>query len=403
MKPSGSVLVDTTAVEQPIHSSVKALGWVSFLTDVHSEAILSLLPLFITQVLGLSATFLGLVEGIADGTASLLKVFSGWYSDSIGRRKAPAAAGYMISTAVKPLLAISGAGGLVLAVRFFDRIGKGIRTAPRDAIIADSTAPSGLGKAYGFHRMMDTLGAVAGTALAFLLFRFLGGDESLKMRSIFLISTVFGMAAVVVLLVFVREKERAAASHGDRFSRFLPAHKRLLAFVALNVFFYLGMFSYAFFLLRARSLGIATGLVPLLYLLYNMIYALAALPMGSLSDRIGRKPIILISYLSYAVVCLTAAFAWSGWQAWVLFALYGVHSATVNPASRALVAELSHYEVKATALGIYHASVGVAVLPASLVAGMLWDNYGPATPFLVAAVLSSCSFLLLLPLPLDER
>jgi MFS family permease len=405
MNSSESLPIDTTSGTEALQISrnVKALGWVSFLTDVHSESILPLLPLFITQVLGLNQTFLGLIEGIAESTASFLKVFSGWYSDRMRRRKTSTAVGYLLSTAIKPFLAVSRTGGAVLFIRFTDRIGKGIRTAPRDALIADSTSSLILGRAFGFHRMMDTWGAVGGTLFCYLLFRGLPGDSGSRMRAIFLISTIFGVAAFVVLLLFVRERRHITALSQLHTSLFQlpPLHGRLLVFIGINVIFYLGMFSYAFFLLRARSLGITANQIPLVYLLYNIVYAVVALPVGGLSDRVGRKPIILASYFLYAALCIWAAFAAHWWEAWLLFAVYGIHSATVNPASRALVAELSRMETRGTALGIYHASAGIAALPASLAAGILWDQFTPGTPFLVAGILALCAFILMLPLSLN--
>ena len=385
--------------------NIKALGWVSFLCDVNSEAILPLLPLFITQVLGLNRAFLGLIEGVADSTASLLKVASGWYSDRIRHRKNPTAAGYILSTIIKPLFALSATGTHVLGIRFLDRVGKGIRTAPRDALIADSVSTVSLGRAFGFHRMMDTFGAVVGTLLAYILLNTLSGSEGQRIRGIFLLATVFGVAAVAVLLVFVREPERPeqTAFPEAAMPRCDTGRKRLAAFVVVNTFFYLGVFSYAFFLLRAQSFGLSTVNVPLIYLFYNVIYALASLPMGRLSDSIGCKPVILLAYSSYALLCLGFAFATSIWHAWALFALYGVHSATVNPASRALVAQLSESRTRATALGVYHTSVGLAALPASVVAGILWDRYGAPAPFLLAGLIALVASVAMLTLSIDER
>jgi MFS family permease len=401
MKFSVSASVDTVPEEDGARLSrnVKVLGWVSFFTDVHSESILPLLPLFITQVLGLSETFLGLIEGIAGSTASFLQIFSGWYSDRVRRRKGPTVAGYLLSTSVKPLLAFSKSGMMVLAVRFSDRLGKGIRTAPRDALIAESTNAKVRGRAFGFHRMMDTLGAVAGTTFAYILMNVLSGDEGRKMRTVFLSSTVFGVAAVIILLSLLREKrqeEKATTGTNEGSPRRYP--RRLLIFLAINTLFYLGMFSYAFFLLRARSLGVSTAQIPLIYLLYNIVYALVSMPLGSLSDKIGRKPVILLAYGLYAVLCLGIALATKSWQAWMLFVVYGVHSATVNPASRALVSELSHLEARGTALGLYHSSLGIAALPASLAAGVIWDKYGAPAPFLIAGLLSLFALALMLPL-----
>jgi len=392
-------------VTAKLNRNVKALGWVSFLCDVHSEAILPLLPLFITQVLGLNRTFLGLIEGAADSAASLLKVASGWYSDRIRRRKNPTTAGYIVSTIAKPFFAFSATGTHVLGIRLLDRVGKGIRTAPRDALLADSASTASLGRAFGFHRMMDTLGAVVGTLLAYVLLNTLSGSEGNRIRVVFLLSAVFGVAAVAVLLTFVREPDVRphAPFPGTGTSRSGTERRRLGVFVALNTFFHLGVFSYAFFLLRAQSLGLAVVNVPLIYLFYNMVYALAALPMGRLSDSLGRKPVILLAYSSYAVLCLGFARATDIRQAWVLFALYGIHSATVNPASRALVAQLAESRSRATALGVYHTSVGLAVLFSSLVAGILWDTYGATTPFLCAGLVAVIASVAILPLSLDER
>jgi len=392
-------------VASKLSRNVKTLGWVSFLCDVQSETILPLLPLFITEVLGLNRAFLGLIEGIAESTASLLKVASGWYSDKIRHRKLPTAAGYILSTISKPLLAFSTAGAHVLGIRFVDRVGKGIRTAPRDALIAESSPPESFGRAFGFHRMMDTLGAVVGTLIAYAALNFLGGNEEHRMRTVFLLSAVFGVGAVVILLVFVREavSPRPASTERDEPQPSSKGNRRRLAmFIGVNTIFYLGMFSYAFFLLRAQGLGVALGNVPLIYLLYNVVYALASFQMGSLTDRIGAKPVILLAYSSYAIVCFGFGFASSAWHAWALFCLYGIHSATVNPASRALVAGLSESRSRGTALGVYHTSVGIAALPASLLAGILWDTYGAHVPFLLAGILALIASIAMLPLRLHR-
>jgi len=371
-------------VAAKLNRNVKALGWVSFLCDVQSEAILPLLPLFITQVLGLNRAFLGLIEGVAESASSLLKVASGWYSDRIRRRKRITAAGYILSTVSKPLLALSMTGGHVLGIRLVDRIGKGIRTAPRDALIAESAEADTLGRAFGFHRMMDTFGAVVGTLIAYGALNFL---------------------AVAVILVFVREPARQTRSEeADTSTPYSNGGRgRLAAFIGVNTLFYLGMFSYAFFLLRAQSLGLAATSIPLIYLLYNVVYASVSLPMGRLADSIGPKPVILLAYSSYAALCFGFVFASAAWQAWALFCLYGIHSATVNPASRALVAGLSEMRSRGTALGAYHTSIGIAALPASLVAGILWDKYGAQAPFHLAGLLALIASAVMLTLPLGRK
>lgn len=388
---------------EKLNRNVRSLGWVSFLTDIHSEAILPLLPLFITQVLGLNSTFLGVIEGIADSAASLLKVASGWYSDKAKKRKAPTVAGYTLSALAKPMLAFSATGFHVLAIRFLDRVGKGVRTAPRDALIAESVQMHSLGRAFGFHRMMDTLGAVAGTLLAYILMNSLGGSEGQRIRVVFLIASVFGVAAVITLLTLVREPEATQADAVLACDGSGGGRKRLTAFVGINSLFYLGMFSYAFFLLRAQNLGLTAANIPLIYLFYNVIYAGAAFPVGQCSDSLGRKPVIMLAYLSYAVLCLGFALASKAWHAWALFGLYGIHSATVNPASRALVAQLSEARSRGTAMGVYHTSVGLALFPASVVAGILWDSYGAFAPFLAGACIACIASALMLTVPLDGK
>jgi MFS family permease len=392
-------------VAPKLSRNVKALGWVSFLNDVHSETILPLLPFFMTQVLGLNRTFLGLIEGIVEGTASFLQVFAGWYSDKTRSRKKPTAIGYIISALSKPMLAFSTAGYQVLGIRFANKVGKGIRMAPRDALIAESATPGTWGRAFGFNRMMDTLGAVVGTLIAYAAISFLGGTEGYRMRAAFLASTVFGVAAVVVVLVFVRETE-SFQQHNVEKSDPLPSSTsrvRLALFIGVNSLFYLGMFSYAFFLLRAQGLGLDTKSIPLIYLLYNIIYALVALPIGRLADRIGIKPVILLAYSTYAIVCFGFAFSTYPWHAWALFCLYGIHSATIHPASRALVAGLAEAGSRGAVLGIYHTSVGLAVLPASLVAGLLWDSYGARVPFLLAGLLAITATIAMIPLRLEGK
>ena len=378
----------------------------SFLNDVHSETILPLLPFFMTQVLGLNRASLGLIEGIVEGTASLLKVFAGWYSDKTRRRKRPTTIGYIISALSKPLLAFSTAGSHVLGIRFADKVGKGIRTAPRDALIAESASSDTWGRAFGFNRMMDTLGAIVGTLIAYAALSFLSGTEGYRMRAAFLASTVFGVAAVAVLLVFVREPDsfrQASVESSDPEAASRGSRIRLALFIGVNTLFYLGVFSYAFFLLRAQSLGLDTKSIPLIYLLYNIIYALVALPMGRLADRIGTKPVILLAYFSYALVCFGFAFSTHPWHAWALFCLYGIHSATIHPASRALVAGLAEASSRGSVLGIYHTSVGLAVLPASIVAGLLWDSYGAHVPFLLAGLLAMTATIAMVPLRLEGK
>ncbi len=364
--------------------NVKVCGVASFLTDVHSEIVLPLLPLFVTQALGLPAAFLGLIEGVADSTASLVKVGSGWLSDRMRRRKPLIVAGYTLSTIVKPLLAAAFTGWQVMAIRFGDRVGKGIRSAPRDATLADAVPEERRGHAFGFHRAMDTLGAVLGSAIAFVLMKETDGAY----RSIFLWAAVPGLLAVLTLALFLREVPRVPHPPDGAPSAPGRPSPRLGWFLGVHGLFSLADFSYAIFLLRAESLGVAPALTPLIYLLYNLCYAALPVRAGRLSDRWGRVPVLIGGYALSALCCLGLALASAAWMAWALLALNGARMAVTSTIPRALVADLSSSARRGTDLGIYHLVVGLAALPASVVAGVLWDGLGPRAPFLWAAALS---------------
>jgi MFS family permease len=371
--------------------NVRVFGIASFLTDIHSEIVMPLLPLFVTGVLGLPAAFLGLVEGAADSAASFLKMGSGWASDRMGRRKGLIVFGYALSAVVKPLLALAMAGWHVLGIRVGDRVGKGIRTSPRDAALAEAVPGSQRGAAFGFHRAMDTFGAVVGTTIAFVLMVQTEGN----FREIFLWAAIPGILAVLVLAFFVREKP-APASPGltpgtPRGRGAVP--RPLLWFLAVHGVFCLADFTYALFLLRAQNLGIAPAMVPLVYLVYNVFYASLSMRAGRLSDRWGRLPVLLVGYSLGAITCLCFAFAAHAWMAWGLFALYGVRSAVVETIPRALASDLCQAERRGTGLGVFHFVVGIMALPASLIAGTLWDALGPRAPFLLGAALSGVSAL----------
>lgn len=375
-----------------ITRNVIVLGIASLLTDASSEMIFPLLPLFLVNVLAAEKSIVGLIEGIAESTASILKVFSGWFSDKIGKRKPIIFSGYGISTFVKPFLALATSWFHVLAVRFADRVGKGIRTSPRDAMIADSTDEKVRGKAFGFHRSMDTLGAMIGPSIAFLLFPLFG------YRNIFLLATIPGVIAVFLILAFVKERERPIQKNNPqpiKFS-FKSLSKEFKIFVILAALFALGNFSYAFIILRAQDVGITPELIPLLYLLFNTVYALFSIPAGILSDKIGRKPVIALGYTTFGVMCLGFAVATSSILAIVMFALYGIFNAITETVQRAFVSDLTIAELRATALGTFHAAVGMAALPASIVAGVLWQSFGATATFLYGATLAFLSTILLI-------
>ncbi|MFZ1059511.1 MAG: MFS transporter [Candidatus Rokuibacteriota bacterium] len=392
----------------PLPRTVWALGWVSFCSDVASEMIYPLLPLFLTRTLGAPMKAVGLIEGTAEATSSGLRLAAGWLSDRMGRRKPFVVAGYACAAAAKPLLALAGTWGHVLGIRFLDRFGKGLRTPPRDALLADAAPGPIRGRAFGLHGSMDTAGAVVGPLLAWALLPALGGD----FRALFLLSFVPALIGIVVLLVGVPEiPMRAEAPFtlpspppGERMKvRGAPPGElggRFWRFVPVLVCFGIGNSSDAFLILRSRHLGIGEGWIPLLYLTFNVVYAAVSLPGGMLSDRVGRRRVIPLGYAVFAGVYLGFARADRAWEAWPLFALYGIYYALTERLQRAFVADLVPAAARGRAFGIYHAVVGALALPASLLAGWLWDAAGPAAPFWLggaSAALALLLFLLLRP------
>ena len=371
--------------------NVLALGLVSLLTDVSSEMIYPLLPLFLTSVLGAGQIFVGLVEGVAESAASLTKLASGWLSDRLGRRKELVVAGYTLSTLTRPLVAFALAPWHVLAVRFADRLGKGLRTSPRDALIAASTDAAIRGRAYGFHRSMDHLGAVAGPALAFGLLAMLGE----QLRTIFLLAAIPGFLSVLILILWVSEVqvERAASREPRRAARL---DGQLIRFLLVVTLFTLGNSSDAFLLLRARDVGIAVAHLPLLWMFFHIVKAATGMPGGILSDLRGRRGAIITGWLIYALAYLGFGAASHPWHIWALFAFYGLYFGLTEGVERALIADLVPAERQASAFGVYHFCIGIAALPSSLLMGFLYQRFGAGPAFTVGACLASLSALLLL-------
>ena len=375
------------------------IGVTSFFTDVSSEMILALLPLFLAS-LGVSRAMIGLIEGIAEFVASIFKVVSGWVSDRLQSRKGIVVAGYALSTAVKPLIALANTWYQVLSVRFVDRIGKGIRSAPRDALIADSVEFHERGKAFGFQRGMDTFGAVVGTLIASLLLFVLGTYTSLSLvaqyRTIFWLSLIPGIFAVLTFAFLVRDVRSKEFNNSKAVGSVGTLNPAFKAFLLISMIFELSNFSYAIYILRASSLGVIAALIPIIYLLYNIIYSLLAQPLGVLADKVGKKQVLFSGYFIASVMCLGFALADKSIYAWLLFAIYGVVSAITNTVPRALLADLVNPEMRGTAYGVYYMLIGFVALPASAIAGLLWDQLGPFVAFSYGSGLAMLAALLVI-------
>ena len=383
-----------------VPKEVVTLGIVSFLTDISSEMIYPLVPMFMKDVLRSPVMAIGLVEAVAEATASLLKVVSGYISDRVGKRKALTVIGYGLSAVSKPVLGVATNWGHVLGVRFADRFGKGIRTAPRDALIADVTDSDVRGKAFGLHRAMDTAGAVLGPFAAYLLLRHVaaGHATAVMYRTIFFLAAIPAILGVVILAAAIKEphaERRQAQLPRIRLSGF---DRRFKLFLLIATLFAIGNSSDVFLILRARNLGVAPENVLLIYVAFNIVAAALSMPMGNLSDRIGRRPVIALGYFVFAVVYGGFALATSQITAWALFLVYGAYYACTESVQRAYAADLSPVDLRGTAMGTYHTFIGLAMLPASLVAGFLWQKVSPAATFVYGAAMALVSALLLLAL-----
>jgi MFS family permease len=369
----------------------------SFLTDISSEMIVYLIPLFLANVLGVGTAVIGLIDGVAEATASLLKIYSGALSDKLGQRKWLTVAGYAISTIAKPFLFIANAWGWVFGVRFADRVGKGIRTAPRDALVADSIDSSQRGLAFGFHRAGDTLGAFVGLGGAAVIVWLTQSQAELLTVNTFhiaiLVSVIPAVLAVIVLALGAREVGKGKPSSAPALS-LKGFDSRFKYFLFIVVLFTLGNSSDSFIVLRGQERGLNVLQIMLMMMTFNFVYAVLAGPLGALSDRIGRRRLIIFGWLAYGLVYLGFAFSQTGWQVWTLFGLYGIYYAATEGVAKALIADLVPEAQRGTAYGLYAAAVGLTALPASLFAGLLWQGlgswagFGASAPFAFGAAMS---------------
>ncbi len=391
----------STSPFRRIHPNIWFLTIGSFLTDVSSEMLTNLVPLFLYNVLGVQTSIIGLIDGIAETTASLVKIYSGALSDWLGKRKWLTVIGYALSTLSKPFLYFATTWEWVLGVRFSDRVGKGIRTAPRDALLADSAKAEQRGLAFGVHRAGDTAGAFVGLGIAALIIWLTQKGAAELTRHTFqivvLASIIPAVLAVAVLALGVKEVQAARKADGK-----LPSlswkgfDKRFRAFLVVVIIFTLGNSSDSFIVLRGQDRGLSVLQIIGMLMTFNAVYAILAGPLGSLSDRIGRRKLMLAGWTIYGLVYLGFALSHTGLEIWALFGIYGIYYALTEGVAKALVADIVPQNQRGTAYGLFNAAIGISALPASLIAGILWQYINPAAPFVFGAALSILAGVLLI-------
>ena len=409
--PNGTAIAPAPAVRPPLSRNVRMLATVSFFTDVASEMIYPLLPLFLSTVIGTSAAALGVIEGMAESVSSLLRLPAGWYSDRIRKRKPLVLFGYLIAAVSRPLVGLAQATGQVLAIRLTDRFGKGVRTAPRDALIADSVLPSQRGYAYGVHRAADSLGAVAGPLIAWALLTY----EWVELRELFLWAAVPGLISVLLVLLFVRESYVPVPVRHDAVNPMsgqggaardpiphpeTPLGRPFWKYLLVLFVFTLGASTDAFLLLRASQLGVPTAMIPILWAMLHVVKSSSTVIGGALSDRLGRHPLILGGWAVYALVYLGFALATAPWHAWLLFVVYGLYFGATEGTEKAMVADLVPASRRGTAFGWFNAAMGLGALPASVIFGVVWERVGPEAAFAMGAGVAAAAtllFVLLVP------
>ena len=377
-----------------IPSGVWALGFVSLFMDISSEMVHSLLPAFFVGVIGLSYTAVGLIEGVAQAIAMIVKVFSGVLSDYIGKRKPLALAGYGLAAITKPVFAIASSAGWIISARFVDRIGKGIRGAPRDALIADITPPEVRGAAYGMRQSLDSAGAFIGPSLALVLMVLLASD----IRAVFWVAVIPAVIAVLVLWFGVREPTHGEDGHvltktPIQMSAVKQLSKAYWVTVAIGGVMMLAGFSEAFLVLRAQQIGLQLSLIPLVFIIMNVVYTLSAYPAGLLSDSLGRPGLIVSGFISLIAADLILGFATGVWPVLLGVVLWGLYMGLTQGVLTAMVSDTAPDSLRGTAFGVFNLISGIALLLASALAGVLWDQLGPAAPFFASAGLSVAALL----------
>jgi len=378
--------------------NVYVLAVVALCNDVATEMIYPLIPAFLTMVLGASPGFIGVIEGTAETTAALLKLASGWWSDRVAKRKPLVVFGYALASVVRPLVGLAQSASQVLLIRVSDRVGKGVRNAPRDALMADSVDPAVRGRAYGFERAADNLGAFIGPVLAFAAMQW----GHVSVRAVFWLAAIPGAVTVATAMIGIREVPRRAPTKAGGPDLSQPMGSRFWAVIAVIFVFTLGNSTDAFLLLRAHELGVAVVLAPILWAVLNLSKAASNTPGGALSDRIGRARTLVFGWALYAAIYWAFGRAGASWEAWGLFALYGLYFGLTEGAERALIADLVPKDRRGTAFGWYYLAIGVGALPASLLFGVLWDRVGSRAAFDVGAALAFVAAVGMAFLPLGR-
>ncbi|MFB3887412.1 MAG: MFS transporter [Thermodesulfobacteriota bacterium] len=392
------------SLSKGISKNVFALGSTSLLTDVSREMIYPLLPLYLRSVLGASTTFVGLVEGIAESTSSVLKLLSGWLSDKLRKRKTLLLWGYSLSAVTRPLIAVATVGWHILVVRFVEKVGKGIRVPPRDALIAESCTPENRGRGFGLHRSMDNVGSIVGPLLASSLLVYLSDDY----RALFWISSIPAFLAIGILTFVVSEEPREiskieVSSENRRFD-LKQFNKKFKIFLIATIIFEMANSSNAFLLLRVQDIGLSLELIPIIYLFSNIFKTMSSMPGGILSDKLGRRNVLIAGWIIYGISYFGFAFITSVTEAWIIFGIYGLFSGMTEGVKKAFVVDLVPKEVRGSALGIHSFLVSFPQLPASLLLGFLWQKFNATIAFSVGASFAVvAAILLLISIPSEKE
>ena len=382
-----------TVVEKKKKGNVFYIGLLSFFGGISQDIFIPILPLYLTNVLGFDKVFIGISEGLVTSGASLFKIVSGFFVDRFGKKKPFIFLGYFFSLVARPLLALTASSGLILGLRFLDGIGKGMKDSPKDALIADSTQEHNRGRGFGIARMLDTFGSVIGPLVLFGLLYVL--RDSVAKYHIILLVTAIPLVITLLLLKFKVTESPARDVRMDTGVK-VALPRSFYIFLGIMMLFGLGNSSDAFLILRAQNLGVTLLAIPLVFALFNFVYAIASVPLGTLSDRIGRGKVIMLGLLAYALAYAGFAFATASYQIWILFAFYGLYYATTEGVAKAFVADMVQADHRGRAYGIYNATLGVIALPASIIAGVLWEKVSPAAPFVFGASLSLIALCALL-------